>query len=171
VRAEAAVRAEYDAGDDRGHWHAIERSVERLPQTAAQHRAVPGPALIVESVPHVHGAALVVAAQQVNVLRVPGLERQQESDHLHNVYVTKALQLCAHDGKIIRTKALRYDIMDRNSCRFFFFVFYICMTYFDVGKSMIPKNTFIGTLICTRILYKRYAKKIIDVKSSINDTG
>jgi len=77
IRAEAAVRAEYQTADDRGHGHAVERPVERSPQPCAREQAVPGPALAVEPVPDVHGTALVVPSEQVNVFRVPSLERQQ----------------------------------------------------------------------------------------------
>lgn len=88
VWADSAVRAEYDAIDDRGHRHAVERLVERPPQPATLERAVPGPAIVVEPVPDVHGTALVVAAQQVNVFRVPGLQCKQQSDYLYKDYTT-----------------------------------------------------------------------------------
>lgn len=80
------MRAEYEAADDSGHRHAVERPVERSPKPGACEQAIPGPALAVEPVPDVHGTALVVPAEQVNVFRVPSLERQQQSDHLRDAF-------------------------------------------------------------------------------------
>lgn len=91
LRTEAAVRAEYDVANDRGHRHAVERPVEAPPQSAARLQPVPGPAFVVESVPEIYGTALVVAAQQVHVLREPSLEHQQHGDHLrHARMITKS---------------------------------------------------------------------------------
>lgn len=88
VRAEAAVCAKYLAADYRGHGHAVERPVERLPRAPARTRTESGPAFVVKPVPRVHGPALVVAAQQMNGIRIPDLERQQQRDHLwHTVIV------------------------------------------------------------------------------------
>jgi len=77
IGAEASVSAENKAADNRSNWHAIERPVERSPQPGAREQAVSGPALAIETVPDVHGAALVVPSEQVNVFRISNLESQQ----------------------------------------------------------------------------------------------
>lgn len=77
IGAEASVSAENEAADNRCNRHAVERPVERSPQPSAREQAVSGPALMIETVPDIHGTALVVPSEQVNVFRISNLESQQ----------------------------------------------------------------------------------------------
>uniref|UniRef100_A0A0A8YB81 TOPP4 n=1 Tax=Arundo donax TaxID=35708 RepID=A0A0A8YB81_ARUDO len=81
VRGDAAVNAEDAVVDEGGGGEAVEAVGEEAPEADA----VAALALVVEAVDAVDGGALVVAAEEEEMLRVPELVRQQQADGLDAV--------------------------------------------------------------------------------------
>ena len=76
-----SVHTEDARGEDGHEWETVERVAEGLPELDV----VSALALVVEAVDAVDGGALVVAAQQEEVLRELDLVRQQEADGLERL--------------------------------------------------------------------------------------
>lgn len=70
--------------NDSGNWQAVEAVGERLPQLDV----VTSLALVVETVDAVDAGALVVAAQDEEVLRILDLVRQEQADGLQRLLAT-----------------------------------------------------------------------------------